>query len=208
MLLFNKLLEKSYRVGARLLVHIIYSCDFEGFENIPETGPAILIANHVSYMDGMIMNAACKRPIRFVIDEDIYNQPFVNYFMKMDRAIPIKANKGAVARALAQAKEALENGDVVMIFPEGLITYSGYMSRFKFGVEWVLKTHPTPVIPIALVGLWGSIFSRKYLGRKYRYVPRYFRKKIKAICGTPVLPQDATINNLQKILMRMYEENL
>lgn len=206
--IINKLLESFYRIGAKLLIRIVYDCEFKGFENIPEEGPAVIIANHVSYVDGLIMNSACKRNIRFIIDEDIYNQPFVNYFMKMDRAIPIKANKEAVKKALAKASEALQNGEIIAIFPEGQITYSGYMGRFKFGVEWILKNDQVPVIPIVLIGLWGSIFSRKYLGQKFRFMPKYFRKTVKAVCGKPIPPSEATINNMQKVLMKLYENNL
>ncbi len=204
------LLENFYHFGAKMLIRMVYKCEFTGFDNIPETGPAVIIANHVSYMDGLIMNSACKRNIRFIIDEDIYNQPFVHYFMKMDRAIPIKPTKEAVKRALAMASEALQNGEIVAIFPEGQITYSGYMSRFKFGVEWILKNDKVPVIPIALIGLWGSIFSRKYLGEPKwkRFIPRYFRKSVKAVCGPPIPPDQATINNLQRVLMKLYEVNL
>ncbi len=201
-------LENFYHFGAKLLIRMIYRCEFRGFSNIPETGPAIVIANHVSFMDGLIINAASRRDIRFIIDEDIYNQKFVHYFMKMDRAIPIKANKEAVRKALAKASEALQNGEVVAIFPEGQITYSGYMSRFKLGVEWILKNDQVPVIPVVLIGLWGSIFSRKYLGKKYRFLPKTFRRQVKAICGRPIPPEQANINFLQKRLMQMYEANL
>ncbi len=202
------LLEKFYRSCAKILIRVIYPCEFIGFENIPKEGPCIVIANHVSYMDGLILNCAADRQLRFIIDEDIYNKPFVHYFMKLDRAIPIKASREKVKKALAKASDALQNGEIVAIFPEGQITYSGYMSRFKFGVEWMLKNDPVPVIPIALIGLWGSIFSRKYLGQKYRFMPRYFRRSIKAVCGKPIPADEATINNMQKILMKLYEDNL
>jgi 1-acyl-sn-glycerol-3-phosphate acyltransferase len=206
----NSLLEKFYHFGAKLLIRTVYNCKFSGFENIPETGPALIIMNHVSFVDGLILNAALKRDVRYIIAEDVYRQPVVNYFMKLDRAIPIAPNREAVKKALATASEALQNGEIVGIFPEGQITYSGYMSRFKFGVEWILKNDKVPVIPIVLVGLWGSIFSRKYLGQPLlqRLTPRYFRKTIKAVCGEPIPAESATINNLQKILMKMYETNL
>lgn len=208
MQIFEKFLEKFYRIGAKILIKVLYRCDFKGFENIPESGPAVIICNHVSYVDGLIMNAASPRNFRFIIDEDIYNQPFVNYFMKMDRAIPIKPNKDAVKKALKTASEALQNGEIIAIFPEGQITYSGYMSRFKLGVEWIVKNDKVDVIPICLVGLWGSIFSRKYIGKKFKFIPRSFRRKVTAVCGKPISAEHATINNMQKILMKMYEDNL
>jgi 1-acyl-sn-glycerol-3-phosphate acyltransferase len=201
-------LERFYHFGARLLINLVYDCEFKGFENIPAEGPAVIICNHVSFVDGLILNAACHRDIRFIIAEEIYNQPFVHYFMRLDRAIPIKPNKESVRKALSIASEALQNGELVAIFPEGQITYSGYMSRLKFGVEWILRNDQVPVIPIVLIGLWGSIFSRKYLGRKFRFIPKTFRRRVKAICG-PAIPADqATINNMQKILMKLYENNI
>lgn len=206
--LLNKFLEKFYRIGAKILIKILYRCEFKGFENIPQSGAAVIICNHVSFVDGLILNAASPRNFRFIIDEDIYNQPFVNYFMKMDRAIPIKPNKDAVKKALKTASEALQNGEIVAIFPEGQITYSGYMSRFKLGVEWIVKNDKVDVIPICLVGLWGSIFSRKYIGKKFKFFPRSFRRKVTAVCGKPISADHSTINNMQKILMKMYEDNL
>ena len=204
------LLEKFYHFGAKLLVRIVYDCQFKGFENIPKQGPAVIIINHVSYVDGLILNAAMPRDVRYIIAEEVYKQPFVHYFMRLDRAIPIAPNRESVKKALAIASEALQNGEIVGIFPEGQITYSGYMSRFKFGVEWILKNDQVPVIPIVLVGLWGSIFSRKYLGQPLlkKLRPRYFRKTIKAVCGAPISAEDATINNLQRVLMKLYEANL
>jgi len=128
--------------------------------------------------------------------------------MKMDRAIAIKPNRESVKKALEKASEALQNGEVIAIFPEGQITYSGYMSRFKLGIEWIVKNDKVPVVPIVLVGLWGSIFSRKYIGKWHRYFPKNIRRTVKAVCGKPIPPEQATINNLQKTLMKMYEKNL
>ncbi len=205
----NSLLEKFFRFGAKIIVRTMYSCDFKGFEeNIPKSGGALIIANHVSYMDGLILNCASPRPLRFIIDEDIYNLPVVNYFMKMDKAIPVKASKDSVRSMIEKVTEAINHGDLVAIFPEGQITYSGNLSRFKFGIEWLLKENKVDVIPVILEGLWGSMFSRKYLDPKYRFkfIPRYFRKKIKAICGKPIAHEKATINYMQRQMMKMMAE--
>lgn len=206
--MLNTILEKFFRFGARVLVRVLYSCTFKGFENIPAQGPAIVIANHISYMDGLIMNCASPRKMRFIIDEDIYNVPVVNYFMKMDRAIPVRPAKESVKQMIEKVTEALGQGDLVAIFPEGQITYSGNLSRFKFGIEWLMANNTVPVIPVVLDGLWGSIFSRKYLDPKYKYkfLPRYFRMSVKAICGKPIPHEKATINYLQKELMKMIGE--
>ena len=118
----TKLLEKFYHFGAKLLIRMVYNCEFKGFENIPKSGPALIICNHVSFVDGLILNAAMPRDVRYIIAEDIYKQPIVNYFMSLDRAIPIAPNREAVKKALETASEALQNGEIVGIFPEGQIT--------------------------------------------------------------------------------------
>ncbi|HCR86169.1 MAG TPA: hypothetical protein DIV86_05770 [Alphaproteobacteria bacterium] len=206
--MFNDYLEKFFRFGAKILARVLYSCEFEGFHNIPKTGAAIVIANHVSYVDGLVLNAASKRPMRFIIDADIYNTAGVNYFMKLDRAIPVSPTKDSVKKMLETVKEALDNGELIAIFPEGMITYTGNLNRFKFGIEWILQNNNVPVIPVALIGLWGSIFSRKYLDSKHKFLPRYFRKKVKVICGKPIPHSKAKIQYMQRELMKLISENI
>lgn len=195
--------EMFYRYGSKLLIHCIYRTDFRGFEQIPETGPALLISNHVSYMDGLILHTACKRPIHFVIDEDIYNIPMVKYFLDMNGAVAIAPNRASVKRALRQVSDLLRAGHLVCVFPEGSLTYTGNMARFRFGIEWMLQNDPVPIVPIALKGLWGSIFSRKYLGQRFAWFPRSLFRKVTAICGAPIPPEQATVSHLQRVLMKL-----
>jgi len=194
--------EPFFRIGAKWLVRILYRCEFQGFsKNIPEEGPAVLICNHVSYVDGLIINAACNRPVRFIIDEEIYKVPAVKYFMDLNRAIPILPTRSSVKHAISEARAGLEQGDLIVIFPEGFLTYTGNMMRFRFGVEWIVKDMDVPVIPIALGGIWGSVFSRKYRRTKWRMIPRSFRRKIVAICGKPIPAEKARINHMQREVM-------
>lgn len=192
-----------YRLGVKLLVRVLYRARFVGFDAIPKQGGAILVCNHVSYVDGLILDAALDRPIRFVIDDDIYRVPGVHYFMSLYKAIPIAPNRESVQQALDIVSEALDAGELICIFPEGSLTYTGNMTRFKFGVEWMIKRNPVPVIPIALRGLWGSILSRKYIKAKWPFLPRSFRRKVTAVCGTPIPPELAHINRLQREVMRL-----
>lgn len=196
-------LEIFYRYCASALMKLTYKVEYSGFEKIPKNGSAILIANHTSYMDGVIIQAVCKRPIRFVIDQYIYNLPGVNYFMQYNRAIPILAKKENVEKALDAISEGLENGDLVGIFPEGQLTYTGHLGRFKPGIEWIVDRDPVPVYPIVIVGLWDSMFSRKYRKSKCRWMPRSFRRKVVVVCGEPIHPGNLHVNHLQRTLLNM-----
>lgn len=193
--------EWFYRWSLKVLIPLIYNTKMEGFDKIPNRGPALLIANHVSYMDGPVIQAACKRPVRFIIDESIYNLPVVNYFMRHNQAIPIKAKKEKVEHALDLISEGLERGDIVCVFPEGRLTFTGHLGRFKPGIEWIIERDPVPIYPIAIKGLWGSIMSRKYIKSAYRWIPRTFRRKVHAICGDPIHPGHVKVNYLQKAVL-------
>ncbi len=197
--------ELFYRYGAKIVAKMMYDLHYSGFENIPETGPALLISNHISYVDGLIIHTIVKRPVRFIIDEEIYEAFGVKHFMELSNAIPIAPNKKSVKWALEQVSEAMKAGDIVCIFPEGSLTYTGNMTRFRFGIEWMANQNDVPVIPMALKGLWGSIFSRKYIKQSFimRLIPRTFRMKVVAVCGKPILSSDAKINYLQRKIMEL-----
>ena len=196
-------LESVYRAAARSLVRLVYKVHFIGFEKIPQHGPVILIANHVSYVDGLIIQAACKRPVRFIIDEYIYQVPLVHYFMRLSRAIPILPRKESVKKALDDISKGLDKGDIICIFPEGQLTYTGNLGRFKPGIEWIIERDPVPIYPIAIRGLWDSIFSRKYLRAKFPFLPRHFRMQVKAVCGEAIHPKDVTVNHLQQVILHL-----
>lgn len=195
-------LEPLYRWIARLICIAVYGPEYTGFEQIPDQGPAILISNHVSYADGLVIAAGCKRPIRFIIDTNIYDLPLVHYFMRYNRAIPILPTRESVTHALDEISAGLRAGDIICIFPEGQLTYTGSLGRFKTGIEAIVKRNPVPVYPIALTGLWGSIFSRKYLGSFLRYIPKGI-SRVQAICGAPIPPHLVTVNRLQEAVMRL-----
>jgi 1-acyl-sn-glycerol-3-phosphate acyltransferase len=193
--------EPFYRFCARIIIRVLYRTRFEGFEALPAEGGAVLISNHVSYVDGLILNAASKRKVRFVIDDVIYRIPAVNYFMKLDRAIPIAPNRESVSRALDEIEAGLKGGDLICIFPEGQLTYTGNMTRFRFGIEWIIKRAPVDVYPIALKGLWGSAFSRKYRHARFPMLPRSFRRRVWAKVGERISPEKVKVSNLQRIVM-------
>lgn len=182
----------------------VYRPHYIGFENIPETGPAIIISNHVSYVDGPIIDAGCKRNVRYVIDEDIYRLPIIHALMKLNGAIPIAPNRKSVEKALDIISEGLKAGDLICIFPEGFLTFTGGLGRFRPGIEWMIKRDPVPVVPIALSGLWGSMFSRKYLKSPLRWIPRHWlRGRVTAKCGPALSPHDVSVNYLQEVVLKL-----
>lgn len=188
------------------LIRLAYRVEYQDTSYIPEKGGAILICNHVSFMDGMVINAGVPRPARYIIDENIYNLPIVHYFMRLNNAVPIAPRRDAVEKALDIIAEGLSRGELFCIFPEGQITYTGNLSRFRFGIEWMLKRMPVPVIPMALDGLWGSCLSRKDIGKWYRYIPRSFRRKVSLRCGPAMEGSKLNISYMQHAIMNLINQ--
>lgn len=192
-----------YRKIIHKLTMWFYRPHYIGFENIPTTGAAVLVSNHVSFMDGPLIDAGCKRNIRYVIDEDIYNLPAVHYLMSKSRAIPIAPNKKSVEAAFDEISKGLKNGDLICIFPEGFLTFTGGLGRFRSGIEWIIRRDPVLVIPISISGLWGSVFSRKYRGSWKRLIPRNPTKKVVIKCGEAIEPEKVDVNYLQEIVLKL-----
>jgi 1-acyl-sn-glycerol-3-phosphate acyltransferase len=147
-----------------MLIHSIYRLEKSGIERIPEEGPALIVCNHVSFVDALVIAAACRRPVRFVMDHQIFRIPILSFVFRTSKAIPIapaKQDPAMMERAFAEVSTALGEGDVVAIFPEGRITDTGELYPFRPGVKRILENNPVPVVPMALRGLWGSFFSRK-----------------------------------------------
>ena len=199
-------LKPFYVKAAAAIVKTLYRVSYHDMHHIPETGGAILICNHVSYMDGMVINAGVNRPVRYIIDEDIYNVPGVHYFMSLNNAVPIAPRRDSVEKAIAIIAEGLNNGDVFCIFPEGQLTYTGNLSRFRLGIEWMLKAAPVPIIPMALSGLWGSILSRKDRGKLYRFIPRSFRRRVTLRCGAPMDGTTTSVSRMQHAIMHLMNQ--
>jgi 1-acyl-sn-glycerol-3-phosphate acyltransferase len=154
----------------------------------------------VSYADALILMAACPRPVRFVMEYDIYRLPLVKSLCRAAGVIPIapaRQNIEVLKRAFEDIHKALAAGEVVAIFPEGRITVSGDMQPFQNGLKRILSTEPVPVVPLALRGLWGSFFSRKYGRAMSRPFVRGCFSRIEVLAGAPVAAAGATPENLQ-----------
>ena len=155
--------EYLLRFVAWLLSRLIYRFKITGDENIPTSGAAIVVCNHVSFVDAILLMAASPRPIVFVMDHRIFQVPVLGWLFKLAKAIPIapqKEDPATYARAVERAAQVLKDGDLLGIFPEGGITRDGKLQEFKGDIMKILERQPAPVIPMALLNLWGSFFSR------------------------------------------------
>lgn len=183
-----------------MLIHSVYRLQKSGLENIPEEGPAVIVCNHVSFVDALVIAAACRRPVRFVMDHRIFALPVMNFVFRTSRTIPIasaKEDPAMMERAFAEVAKALAAGDIVAIFPEGRITDNGEIYPFRPGITRILAATPVPVVPMALRGLWGSFFSRQggaAMTRPWRMKPF---AKIALAVGAPVPAAEALPEKLQ-----------
>ena len=190
-----------------LLIHTIYRLEKSGLENIPEKGPAVLVCNHVSFVDPLVVLAASPRPIRFVMDHRIFATPVISFVFRTGKAIPIapaKVDPKLLEAAYDEVSKALREGELVAIFPEGRITDNGELYPFRAGIERIVERDAVPVIPLALRGLWGSFFSRKdgaAFSRLHRLAGIF--RKIALVAGAPVAPAVATRELLQQTVQSM-----
>ena len=189
-----------------LLVHTVYRIDKKGLENIPEEGPAIVICNHVSFVDPLVLMAASPRPIVFVMDHNIFRIPVLSFVFRTAKAIPIapaKVDEKLLNAAYEKVAEALAAGELVGIFPEGRITDTGELYPFRGGVKRITDRTPVPVIPMALKGLWGSFFSRKGGPAMTRPFRRGLLSSIALEVAPAMSPEAATPEALQQAVLQM-----
>lgn len=162
--MYSVVREFLLRFVAWVLSTLSYRVQVDGHDHIPTTGGCVLVCNHVSFIDWFIVMASVRRPPRFVMYRGIFEMPVMSFLFRQAGCIPIASRKegeAALEQAFDRISQALEEGWVVCIFPEGRITHTGEMDTFRPGVERILARNPVPVVPMALNGLWGSFFSRK-----------------------------------------------
>ncbi|MBP8298301.1 MAG: MFS transporter [Burkholderiales bacterium] len=186
-----------------LLVHSVYRVAKKGIDLIPDEGPAVIVCNHVSFVDALIIMAASPRPVRFVMDHQIFKIPVLAFVFRTARAIPIapaKENPVLLEQAYDEVARALAAGDLVGVFPEGRITDNGELYPFRNGIQKILARTPVPVVPIALQGLWGSFFSRKGGPAMTRPLRRGILSRIGLVVGAMVPPERGTPEHLQAVV--------
>lgn len=183
-----------------LLVHTVYRLRTEGLQHIPEEGPAVIVCNHVSFVDALVIAAASRRPIRFVMDHRIFRWPVLSFVFRHSRAIPIapaKEDPAMMESAFAEVSQALAAGELIGLFPEGRITGDGELCPFRPGITRILQANPVPVVPMALRGLWGSMFSRKDGPVLSRPLRRGLFSRIELVAGEAQAPETVSLPSLQ-----------
>lgn len=175
-----------------LLTRVIYRIRVHNADNVPAQGAALIIANHVSWVDPLILLATQQRRIRFIMDRDIYGWRYLNWLFRIGRLIPIspKDSPKQIVAALREGRKALDEGYLLCIFAEGQVTRTGMLGRFRGGFEKVVKGTPYPIIPAYLGGLWGSIFSY-YHGKMLGAWPRLRFRQVSVHFGAP-MPSDSS----------------
>lgn len=197
--------EFLLRFLAWILIHTLYRVRAINAERLPERGAAVLVCNHVSFVDAIVIMAESPRPIRFVMHHTIFKIPVMNWFFKHAKAIaiaPAREDPQMLERANERIDRALRQGDLVCIFPEGRITDHGDLYPFKQGIRKIIERTPVPVYPMALRGLWGSFFSR-YGGTAFSRpiesrLRRGLRSQLEFVVGEPVEPESVQPEDLQQ----------
>lgn len=210
--------EYLLRFIAWVMAYCVYRFSVRGRENIPARGAAVVVCNHVSFADAILLMAASPRPIYFLMDGNIFKNPVLGFVFRMAKAIPIypkRDNTQAFDEAFARAQQVLQGGGLLGIFPEGAITRNGEVLRFRKGVKHILDNASqagldVPVVPMALSNLWGSFFSRieERNGQRVAMV-KPFRRGVFNRVGLdigPVVPgHEATPELLQQKVTALFD---
>jgi 1-acyl-sn-glycerol-3-phosphate acyltransferase len=193
--------EYFLRFVAFIVTRFVYRFRVRGDEHIPADGAAILVCNHVAFVDPVLLMAASPRPIRFLMDHRIFAMPLLGWFFRLAKAIPIAPQREdpvAYEQAFARAREVLNDGDLLCIFPEGALTRDGELGEFRGGVMKLLESNPVPVVPLALQNLWGSYFSRKDGAAMSKPFRRGWFSRVGLVAGDALPPAAVTPAGLRE----------
>ena len=200
--IYGLLPEFMMRFLAWVLITLFYRIRVTGLENVPSKGPAIVVCNHVSYMDPILLAGSIKRPMRFVMYYRIFQIPLLRFFFEHLQAIPIAGameDEQLMNEAFERVDEDLAAGNIVCIFPEGGITRDGEIQRFRPGIEKIIARRAVPVVPVSLGRLWGSWFSRRK-GGGVRKIPGRFFARVPITVGEAVPARDVTAARLELLV--------
>ncbi len=192
--------EFLIRFSLWLFTHTVYRIRIEGQQHVPFRGPALLVCNHLSHVDGLLVGACVQRFIRFLVYRPFYEHWALHPLMKLMKAIPVAGGRDALA-SLETARKELEAGHVVCIFAEGSISRTGNMLPFKRGFERIVSGLDVPIVPVYLDRVWGSIFSFKG-GRFFWKRPLRVPYPVTVAFGAP-LPSSTTAAEARLALMTL-----
>lgn len=189
-----------------LLAHSVYKLRVVNSDRVPDDGGALLVCNHISYVDAILILAALKRPVRFIMYRKMYDLPLVNFFCRVLKVIPIDRAEGpkSLMRALGAARSAIEAGELVCIFPEGRLTRTGNMLPFSKGFEHIMKGLSAPVVPLYLDNIWGSIYTFAK-GRYFWKWPRFTLYPVSVVFGKP-LPAASRVHEVRLAVQELGAE--
>jgi 1-acyl-sn-glycerol-3-phosphate acyltransferase len=197
--------EFLLRLVCGILVRILYRLKVVGREYLPVDGPAVLVCNHVSFVDWLIISGACPRPIRFVMHHSYLKVPLAGWLFRDSGVIPIAGSMEdpqVLTAAFNRIAAELNAGEIICVFPEGRLTTDGTLKKFRPGIETIIQRSPVPVVPMALCGLWGSFFSKQD-GKAMRRPFRRFWSRISLVIGPAVPPEQVSAATLQDHVDRL-----
>jgi 1-acyl-sn-glycerol-3-phosphate acyltransferase len=198
--IFTLVPEFVMRFMTWVLVNTLYRVRVDGVRQVPEEGAVLLVCNHVSFVDALLLMANLRRPVRFVIYYKIFNIPLLRFMFRTARAIPIaglREDPLLLQQAYDAIDAALAAGEVVCLFPEGALTRDGEIAPFRSGVEKILARRAVPVVPMALRGLWGSVWSRRDSMLHRSRLPRRFRARVELVVDAPLAPPQVSAAALE-----------
>ena len=190
------------RFLAWMLINLLYRVRISGSQNIPNDGPSVLVCNHVSFADALIIGGCVGRPVRFVMHYKIFQIPILKFIFESAKTIPIasaRENAALLEESFDRIDAELKAGNIVCIFPEGGITTDGDIQKFRSGIEKIIERNAVPVVPVALCGLWGSWFSRQ-VGGGIRKIPGKLFSRIEVRAGEAVQASEVTAAKLELLV--------
>lgn len=191
------------RFIALVVMRTCYRLEMIGERNVPSEGGALLIANHVSWLDALLLIATQQRRIRFVMQREIYNTPLLKQLCRLMGVIPVSTKDGrkGVLEFISTARQALDDGYLVCIFAEGAITRNGMLNEFKGGFERIVKGSDHPIIPVYIGGAWGSILSYAH-GKLLSRFPSLIPYRVTLLFG-PALPAASSAQEVRRAVMEL-----
>lgn len=191
------------RFIALAAMHLFYRIRIVGEENVPLEGPALLIPNHVTWVDALLLTATSQRRIRFVMEREYYNTPVLRGLFRLMGAIPVSSgdSRRELVEFIRQARQALDDGYMVCIFAEGALTRTGMLREFRSGFERIVRDSGHPIIPIYIGGAWGSILSYAH-GRLLSRLPTFSPYRVSIIFGAP-MPATSTAVEVRQAVMEL-----